>query len=73
MTDKNDNTFPSVIANQVKEFHLSLMSLKKELEPIINNLYKIRDDVEKSKDPIKSAILELTICQTINSLFYSEY
>ena len=67
---KNES-FPSEIADQVKEFHLNLISLKKELDPILNNLYKIRDDV--ANDPVKSANLELTLCQSINSLFYSKY
>lgn len=67
-----NESFPKEIANQVKDFHLNLISLKKELEPIIKNIYQIKDDIEKTKDPIKLATLELTLCQAINSLFYSK-
>ena len=70
---KNDNSFPHQIAAEVKDFHLKLVELKKGLQPIINNLYQIRDDIEKAKDPIKAATLELTVCQAINSLFYSKF
>ena len=70
---KADNSFPHEIANEVKDFHLKLVELKKGLQPIINNLYQIRDDVEKAKDPFKAATLELTMCQAINSLFYSKF
>lgn len=64
-------SFPSVIAQPVKDFHLSLMELKKELKPIASNLFQVKDEIEKTEDPIKQATVELTLCQTINSLFYS--
>lgn len=70
---KNDKSFPNEIAGEVKDFHLKLVELKKSLQPVMNNLYQIRDEIEKAKDPFKAATLELTMCQTINSLFYGKF
>ena len=70
---KNDKSFPHEIAGEVKDFHLKLVQLKKDLQPVLSNLYRIRDDIEKAKDPIKAATSELTMCQAINSLFYRKF
>jgi hypothetical protein len=62
---------PETVSDQLKQFHSSLTVLKSELQHFIDNEKEIRE--EAAKDAETQANLDLTICYTANSLYWSEY